>query len=88
MKYNLYIYKLNLTTNKYEQENTITCDDDNNAKDELLYLYKDRDLESASRKYTFSYTSTGINITCQFLQVNKKEGDCRYFYKYHYEFTY
>ena len=56
MTYTLKTYKLNLNTNNYEQVNTITCDDDNKAKADLLYMYKDRDSKPGYKKYYFSYT--------------------------------
>lgn len=86
MKYTLKTYKLNLNTNKYEEEETITCDDSLKAHEQLVYMYKDRDSKPSFKKYRFSYTYTGVNITCEFLQATNGEGDYRYTYKYHYEF--
>lgn len=38
MTYNLHTYKLNLTTNKYELEDTITCNDSLKAHEQLVYM--------------------------------------------------
>lgn len=90
MTYNLHIYKLNLTTNKYEEVNLITCDNDKQAKNQLLYMYKDRDSKPNNKKYSFSYTYNGLNITCKFLlPTDYKNGDLcdfKYTCKYEYEF--
>lgn len=90
MKYTLKTYKLNLNTNKYEQTNVITCDDDNKAKNDLLYMYKDRDSKPVFKKYEFSYEHGRVNITCLFLHpTDSKNGDpCNYKYLYKYEYKF
>ena len=92
MKYTLKIYNLNLNTNEYEQANTFTCDDDSAAKEDLLYMYKNRDEKPLFKKYRFSYTHNGVNITCKFLHpTDYKNGDpCDFKYtcKYEYQFIY
>lgn len=90
MTYNLHIYKLNLTTNKYEQVNLITCDDDNKAKEDLLYMYKNRDEKPYLKSYRFHYTSKGLNITCKFYHPTNfktiEPSDYKATFKYEYEF--
>lgn len=90
MTYTLHIYKLNLTTNKYEQVNLFTCNDDSKAKEDLLYMYKNRDEKPLFKKYRFSYTNNGLNITCKFLHPTRFENgdpcDFKYTCKYEYEF--
>ena len=92
MKYTLKIYNLNLNTNEFEQVNTITCDDEKEANELLLALYKDRDFKPRTRKYKFKYTKESINITCEFLlATDSKNGDpCNYKYasKHEYQFFY
>ena len=92
MKYTLKIYNLNLNTNNYEQVNTITCDDEKEATEYLLALYKDRDFKPRTKKYKFKYTKESINITCEFLNpTDSKNGDpCnfKYTYKHEYQFFY
>ena len=92
MKYTLKIYNLNLNTNKYEQVNLITCDDQKEAAELLLALYKDRDFKPSARKYKFKYTKESLNITCEFLNpTDYKNGDpCnfKYTYKHEYQFIY
>ena len=92
MKYTLKIFNLNLNTNEYEQVNTITCDDEKEANELLLALYKDRDFKPRTRKYKFKYTKESINITCKFLlPADSKNGDpCNYKYlsKHEYQFIY
>ena len=82
MKYTLKIFNLNLNTNEYEQVNTITCDDEKEANELLLALYKDRDFKPSARKYKFKYTKESINITCKFLQPTRFESGDSYDFKY------
>ena len=92
MKYILKTYKLNLNTNEYELEETITCDDEKEVNERLLALYKDRDFKPIARKYKFKYTKESINITCEFFAPTNFDTvepcDYKYSLKYEYEFTY
>ena len=92
MKYTLTLYKLNLNTSKYEQEKTITCDDEKEVSERLLALYKDRDFKPSTRKYKFKYTKESINITCEFLErINFDTVELcayKYTYKHEYKFIY
>lgn len=92
MKFTLTSYELNLNTNKYEQVNTITCDDEKEVNELLLALYKDRDFKPRTRKYKFKYTKESINITCEFLQptdsINGDPCNYKYSYKHEYKFIY
>lgn len=90
MTYTLHIYKLNLTTNEYELEDTITCDDSLKAHEQLVYMYIDRDSKPLFRKYEFSYEYGRVNITCKFLHptdyINGDPCNYKYLYKNEYEF--
>lgn len=92
MKFTLTSYELNLNTNKYEQLDTITCDDEKEVKERLLALYKDRDFKPRTKKYKFKYTKESINITCEFLQptdfINGDPCNYKYAYKHEYKFIY
>lgn len=92
MKYTLKIYNLNLNTNNYEQVNTITCDDEKEANELLLALYKDRDFKPNTRKYKFKYTKESINITCEFFAPTNFDSvepcDYKYATKHKYQFFY
>lgn len=92
MKYTLTSYKLNLNTNKYEQLDTITCDDEKEVNERLLALYKDRDFKPRTRKYKFKYTKESINITCEFLNPTNFDTvepcDYKYTIKHEYKFIY
>lgn len=92
MKYTLKIYNLNLNTNGFEQVNTITCDDEKEANELLLALYKDRDFKPRTRKYKFKYTKESINITCEYFIPTNFDSvepcDYKYATKHEYQFFY